>query len=331
MDPNDRIARFSELHPEIISIPPRDRRPIAFTGSFAEIAAPVMLSHLSTFFDEIAPDLVVHEVAELGVTPIATSRGVRRVVVGYSGALPPPVLASTAEAVKAVWATVSLAVPDDVGLYSQDYLHPFAEPLGQRPASGVVRDFRPIAAEGIETIHDVQWLTRLGVDRPAAYITYGTEMGPLAPWPALLGALANIDVDAIVTTGNGVDLDPLLVEFDDATRSRIHVRDYVPQAAVLERASVVVSHGGAGTMLAAARTAIPQIVVPFGADQFDNADAFASAGVAVALDSSNLNADGFAEQLHAMLTNERARRAAIDLADHFASMPHPNEVVVNLL
>jgi hypothetical protein len=331
MDPADRIAQFIKLHPETLSIPPRDRRPINFAGSFAEIAAPVMFSDLSTFFDEIRPELVVHEVAELAVTPLATSRGVRRVVVGYSGVLAPRVLAATALGVEPLWAAVSLSVPDDVGLYEQDYLHPFPEALGQRPTTGVVRDVRPVAAEGIGTIHDVQWLSRVGVDRPAVYITYGTEMGPVAPWSALVGGLATVDVDAVITTSKSVDLGPLLDELDDGTRSRIHVRDYVPQAAVFERASMVVSHGGAGTMLAAGVAAIPQIVVPFGADQFDNADAFSTAGAALTLESASLNSDLFAEALRGMLTNERARRAAIDLAENFASMPHPNEVVANLL
>jgi hypothetical protein len=55
-----------------------------FAGLFADIAAPVMASHLSAIFDEIRPDVVVHEVAELGVTPIATSRGVRRIVVAFA-------------------------------------------------------------------------------------------------------------------------------------------------------------------------------------------------------------------------------------------------------
>jgi UDP:flavonoid glycosyltransferase YjiC (YdhE family) len=55
--------------------------------------------------------------------------------------------------------------------------------------------------------------------------------------------------------------------------------------------------------------------------------AFATAGVAVALDSQNLSSEAVAEELDGMLTNEGARRAAADLADHFAAMPHPNHVL----
>jgi hypothetical protein len=58
----------------------------------------------------------------------------------------------------------------------------------------------------------------------------------------------------------------------------------------------------------------------------DNADAFAAAGVAVALDSDNLSSEAVAEELDGMLTNEGVRRAAADLADHLAAIPHPNHV-----
>jgi hypothetical protein len=298
-----------------------------FAGLFADIAAPVMASQLSAIFDDIRPDLVVHEVAELGVTPIATSRGVRRLVVAFSGALPQPVMGAAVEAVRVVWDSLSLSVPDDIGLYDHDYLHPLPSVLGHRPVAAAVRDVRPVAAEEIDTIRNVEWLDRLGVDRPAVYVTYGTEFGASAPWSALLSALASLDIDAVVTTGTTIDLSPLLGVLDEVTRSRIHIRDYVPQAAVLPRVSVVVSHGGAGTMLSAGAAAVPQIVIPMGADQFDNADAFSTAGVAVALDSQNLSSEAVAEELDGMLTNERVRRAAVDLADHFATMPHPNHVL----
>jgi hypothetical protein len=81
-----------------------------------------------------------------------------------------------------------------------------------------------VAAEEIDTIRNVEWLGRLGVDRPAVYVTYGTELRALAPWSALLSALASLDIDAVVTTGGTIDLGPLLGELDEAARTRIHIR-----------------------------------------------------------------------------------------------------------
>jgi hypothetical protein len=308
-------------------MPPDERRALIFAGLFGEIVAPAMAADLVAIFDEIHPQLVVHEPAALGVTPVATSRGVRRIVVAYSGALPERVLATAADAVGPVWHAFSLSAPPDLGLYDHDYLHPFPGALGQRPARESVRDVRPVAAEGPGAARDLGWLDRIGVDRQVVYVTFGTAIGPLAPWPAMLGALARSDVDAVITTGSAVDLDLLLGELDEATAARIHVHQYVPQAAVLPRAAVVISHGGAGTMLGAGVAGVPQIVVPRSADQFDNAAAFAGAGAAVTIDGAALTSDLLAAELHRVLTSEALRRAANQLADDFAAMPHPDDVV----
>ena len=55
----------------------------------------------------------------------------------------------------------------------------------------------------------------------------------------------------------------------------------MPQPVVLDRVSVVVSHAGAGTMLAAAVQGRPQLVLPKAADQWDNADAVVASGAAL--------------------------------------------------
>ncbi len=57
----------------------------------------------------------------------------------------------------------------------------------------------------------------------------------------------------------------------------------VPYAAVFPRASVVVHHGGAGSMAMALRSGRPTIAVPFANDQFDNAARVEQLGVGIAL------------------------------------------------
>jgi UDP:flavonoid glycosyltransferase YjiC (YdhE family) len=49
------------------------------------------------------------------------------------------------------------------------------------------------------------------------------------------------------------------------------VAAHVPYAQLFHRAKVVVHHGGAGTLAEALRCGRPQVVVPFGNDQYDNA------------------------------------------------------------
>lgn len=330
IDPDERVRQYTERHPYIFEIPPRDRRPSMFAGLFAQISAPVMALQLPAIFDDFGPDLVVHEVAELGVVPVATSREVPRVVVAFSGALSQPVIDAAAAVLGHVWDAFSLPVPVDLGLYQHDYLHPLPATLGQRPDARAVREVRPVPVEG-SAQESLEWLDDLGVNRPLVYLTYGTEMGALAPWRSLLGGLARVDVDVVVTTANKVDLLPILQDLDEVTRARIHPYDYVPQAAVLARASLVVSHGGAGTMIAAGVAGVPQVVLPVGADQFENADAFACSGASVTLDVGALTADELAEAVQATLSNDECRNSARELAIHFAAMPHPDDVVTTMI
>ena len=90
--------------------------------------------------------------------------------------------------------------------------------------------------------------------------------------------LTTAGLDVIATAGA---MDPVTVPRPDGPRAgRIRVERFVPQGAVLERAALVASHGGAGTVIAAGAVGVPQLMIPLGADQFDNARAFALQGEA---------------------------------------------------
>jgi UDP:flavonoid glycosyltransferase YjiC (YdhE family) len=324
MNGDDRLAQFIERHPEASSVAPRERRAIFFPAQFAELAAPVMAADLVAVFDEVRPDLVVHEVAELGSVPLATIRELPCIAVGFSGVLPETVIDGAVRAVAPLWDSLGCRVPPDLGLYAHPYLHPLPPMLGQRSSAPAVRDMRPVSADGDASSPD--WLDRLGIDRPLVYVTYGTEVGRLAPWRVLLHALAALDVDAVITTGSSVELSELINELPNPAKSRIHVRSYVPQSLVLARASVVVSHGGAGTALAAGAAGLPQVILPVAADQFDNADAFAAAGVAVSLDVPSADPDIVAAHIDRQITSSTVRARARELAQQFAALPHPDEI-----
>jgi rhamnosyltransferase subunit B len=55
--------------------------------------------------------------------------------------------------------------------------------------------------------------------------------------------------------------------------------NYVPMSQLLPLSSLVVHHGGLGTISLALSAAVPQVVVPFGHDQFDNAARIEQLGV----------------------------------------------------
>ena len=328
--PAERDRRFFANYPDAFAVPARERRPVAFSGLFAMTAGPVMMDALVPLFDEFRPDLVVHETSEHAASPIARSNDVPVVTVAFSGQLPGPVLAAGVVAAAPLWSRLGLDVPHDLGMYSDAYLHPFAPGLGHRPLGATIHDMQPLAVVGHSTDRP-DWLGSLGTERPFVYATYGTEIGQRAPWEAIVGGLASVDVDAVVTVGRGVDLDPLRAMIAELSPGRIRIEHYIPQAILMERATVVISHGGAGTMLAAGVAGVPQIAIPVGADQFDNTDAFVGAGVALAIEDAEIYPAAIADRLRVLLEDGTFGDRSSALSRAFREMPSPESIANRLV
>jgi UDP:flavonoid glycosyltransferase YjiC (YdhE family) len=327
--PAERAQLFIQRYPNAFAVPPRERRPVAVAGFFAMTAAPVMMDTLVPLFEEFRPDLVLRETSELASSPIARSKDVPCAMVAFSGELPEPVLAAGLTAAAPLWSRFGLDVPDDLGMYADVYLHPFAPPLGQRPLGPTIHDMQPFSAAA-QSSDLPDWLKFMGTERPLVYATYGTEDGPRAPWGAIVDALTSVDVDAVVTVGRGVDLDPLRAIFAELPPGRIRIEHYVPQAILMERAAAVISHGGAGTMIAAGVAGVPQIAMPIAADQFENTDAFVGAGVAVAIEDGEVDPVTIADRLKLLLEDDSFGDRGSELARAFGEMPSP-ELIANRL
>jgi UDP:flavonoid glycosyltransferase YjiC (YdhE family) len=85
--------------------------------------------------------------------------------------------------------------------------------------------------------------------------------------------------------------------------------DYVPFSQVLPRAAALVSHGGIGTLSQALAAGIPQLVMPLGFDQFDNAARLERLGVAAALPPRAFRGPAVARRLACLLTSHAVARA----------------------
>ena len=160
-------------------------------------------------------------------------------------------------------------------------------------------------------------MAALGVDRPFVYVTSGTERPSVTfPWRELFAALAAIDVDAVATIGPHVDPAAL-----GAVPPNVRVERFVPQADLLGRASAVVSHGGAGTVLGAASHGRPQLVVPLFADQWENGVAVDDAGCGIVLGPADAASRTSTQALRTVLAGSSHRDAATRVADEIAAMP----------
>ncbi len=94
---------------------------------------------------------------------------------------------------------------------------------------------------------------------------------------------------------------------------------YVPLAALLPKAALLLHHGGVGTAAQALRAGVPQMVVPHGWDQFDNACRLRDLGVARSRPVWSLFARGLRRDLQALLSDAAVRRACEAAAARLAA------------
>jgi UDP:flavonoid glycosyltransferase YjiC (YdhE family) len=92
-----------------------------------------------------------------------------------------------------------------------------------------------------------------------------------------IDAIETMEIDAVVTTG------PNLRVTDLRDAHNVHVLESAPHDAVMKDVSVVISQGGHGTVCRALMNGVPQLVLPNGRDQADNAARVEAKGVGLRL------------------------------------------------
>ncbi len=91
----------------------------------------------------------------------------------------------------------------------------------------------------------------------------------------------------------------------------VHACEYAPHSLLFARAAAVVHHGGIGTLAQALLSGRPQLIVPFFADQADNAARAMRLGPALCVSARRLRPLTARRQLAALLADPgRVRRAA---------------------
>lgn len=131
------------------------------------------------------------------------------------------------------------------------------------PPAGVVHA-GPIFEEGPAADWESPWSN--DDVRPLVVVSMGTTyMGHTELLGRVAEALADLDARVLILTGH--ELAPSEV----AVQEGVVVQSYVPHAAVLPDASLVVTHAGTGTLVAAFSAGVPVVCVPLGRDQHDNA------------------------------------------------------------
>ncbi|MEV6623558.1 nucleotide disphospho-sugar-binding domain-containing protein [Amycolatopsis sp. NPDC051106] len=214
--------------------------------------------------------------------------------------------------IPALWHGFGRMFPDEIGL--------------ERPDGGTHLDICPPSLQDAGFLATAERIALRPVPfaepgdfrGPLIYLTLGTAFGTPEVLTTAIEGLAALGTHVVVATG-GAALGP--------QPAHVTARAWVPQAAAISQADLVVHHGGSGTTLGALAAGVPQLVLPQGADQFANAEALCAAGAALRLLPGELTADAVTEQARKASSCRDAARA---IAEEIAAMPSPDEVAREL-
>jgi hypothetical protein len=199
--------------------------------------------------------------------------------------------------------------------------------LDVAPASMVdtqagARPMRYVPYNGGAVLPD--WLvTAEKAERPRVAVTLGTvspQLGGVAAIKGVITAAADVDAEFVLALGDA-DLDVLGTLPDN-----VRTGGWLPLGALLTTCAGVIHHGGGGTTLTALDAAVPQLVLPDGADRYINADAVARRGAGIAASASDVDDT----LLRTLVTDEELRSVSAEVRAEMATMPTPTEIAAEL-
>lgn len=305
-----------------ISIPPRWGYDFDHTMAevFTTVHAPLMAVDLERVIAEFEPDVMVCDVAEYGAPVVAGAAGLPCISHGLGLPVPERVTRQAARWAAPMWTSRGLEPPEDAGMYRTLHVStcpPCLDPGDGWPGASVqtigARRHTPLPPD---------WLALLP-ERPTVYVTFGTAQGRQATLLAtVIEALGTMDVNVIVTVG--ADRDPRPFE---AMADNVTCRSFIAQHDVLPSCSVVVCHGGSGTLLGALADGVPVVVLPHMADQYYNAEAVRRVGCGIALIDDDQTAERIRTAVGTAFKDVAFRYAATIVQDEIAKMPSPEAVL----
>ena len=145
--------------------------------------------------------------------------------------------------------------------------------------------------------------------RPMLLVSFSTSFqNQLDVLQRVGDAVADLPVRVLLTLGGAIAASDLRLPLN------VHAVPFVPHAAVLPKASLVVTHAGHGTVIAAATFGVPLLCLPMGRDQFDVSRCAQRAGIARVA-----SMDATAEQLREAIADALADQQMFAAAREFAA------------
>jgi MGT family glycosyltransferase len=210
------------------------------------------------------------------------------------------------------------------GLHRYLVLSPFPPSLrhADSPFGERARRVKPLIFS--ESTDDVlpEWLDTLPA-RPIVHASLGTvTVDRLDLLRVLIEGAANEAYTLILATGPASD--PATF---GALPSNIRAAAYIPHSQLLPRCDAIITHAGAGTLIASINAGLPMVLVPLFGDQPTNAECAAAAGAGIVVDHATLTPASMRDATRAVLTERRYRDAVTALRDEIDALPSHADAV----
>jgi MGT family glycosyltransferase len=193
---------------------------------------------------------------------------------------------------------------------------------GFDPLSGAEAGERVLHVGPLRATNDrpSRWVRRLP-DRRLVVIALSTsEQNQGATLQRLCDACAQLDIEAVVTTG------PMISPEDLDTSENVTAIGFVNHDEILPRADLLVTHAGHGTVAAALTYGVPMLCIPFGRDQNFNADRVQTLGLGTVLDP-DAPTDVLRRAVRDMLDDDPLKKRAKQFSDSLQAHPGIQEAL----
>jgi UDP:flavonoid glycosyltransferase YjiC (YdhE family) len=167
------------------------------------------------------------------------------------------------------------------------------------------------------------WASPFAADdaRPLALVSFSTTFQDQANMlQQVVDGLATLDIRAVVTLGGSIRPDEV------RGAANVHIVESAPHTLLLREASLVISHGGHGTVMKAAIAGLPQLIVPHGRDQHDNAMRISHRGAGLTVERSS-NAAAVRAAVLRLLSEETFAKNARNLGERIRASYGEDDIV----
>lgn len=309
------FERASQRFPELLN----PERPEFGGAIFVDVLGVRSLEDMSVMIEAERPDLVVYEATDVGAAVAAGRAGVPAACFGISLWIE-PFLDSLRSRSATLWEAASSEPSLDVtvGDMLLDQWPESMQTTASKERAARYQPLRPIP--WADPSSDAPgWLGSR--ERPFVFVSLGTMFWGKDLLRKVIESLDGLDVDALVLAGADATPDEL------PSSDNVRVSGFIDQPAVLQRADLVIHHGGAGTILGSLANGLPQLILPEGADRPFTAANVKDAGAAIALEPRDASVDDIARAVKELMNENRYRIRAEEIGAEIARMPAPEEVV----